>query len=135
MVAAPALVDELGTLRDFKAAPWVGWGERFAGLGAARWTAKHAKHTDLRVQSDSLALQIAAVAAGAGVALLPEPSVRHFGLKAVKLAPALREAAAEWPVDELYLVTHRALRDVPRVRAVWELILARWGERGPGKRG
>ena len=94
---------------------------------------EHAKHTELRLQSDSLAVQIAAVAAGAGVALVPEPSVRHFGLSPVKITAALREAASEWPVDELYLVTHRALRDVPRVRAVWDLILARWGERRGAK--
>jgi hypothetical protein len=60
---------------------------------------------------------------------MPEPSVRHYRLTQVKLAPALRAAAAEWPKDELYLVTHRALRDVPRVRVVWDLLLERWGER------
>lgn len=61
-------------------------------------------------------------------ALVPEPSVRHYRLKRVALAAGLRAAAAEWPQDELYLVTHRALRDVPRVRVVWELLLARWGK-------
>jgi hypothetical protein len=42
----------------------------------------------------------------------------------VKLAPALRDAAAELPTDVLSLVTHRALRDVPRGRVVWDLLLA-----------
>jgi DNA-binding transcriptional LysR family regulator len=76
-----------------------------------------------------LRFQIALVAAGIGVALLPEPSFRHFGFVPVKLATELREAAAGWPSDELYAVTHRALRDVPRVRAVWDYVLERLGKR------
>ena len=35
--------------------------------------------------------------------------------------------AAGWPRDELYMVTHRSLRRVPRVRAVWEFLLERIG--------
>jgi len=33
-----------------------------------------------------------------------------------------RDAAGEWPSDELFLVTYRALRQVPRVRVVWDLL-------------
>ena len=66
-----------------------------------------------------------------GVALVPEPSVGHYGLAKLPVARHLRSAAEEWPKDELYLVTHRALHNVPRVRVVWELLLARWGERAP----
>lgn len=129
LVAAPKLARRLGTLRDFGAAPWVSWGERLAQLGAARWLAKHAKGVEPVVRSDSLTVQLAAVRSGAGVALVPEPSASHYGLVPVKLAPALREAAEDWPKDELYLVTHRALHNVPRVRVVWELLLQRWGDR------
>jgi len=39
-------------------------------------------------------------------------------------APALRADAATWPVDDLWLVGHRALRDVPRVAAVWAFMTA-----------
>lgn len=129
LVASRPLSRRLGTLRDFAAAPWVSWGDRMAQLGAARWLAKHVKHVEPVVRSDSLTVQLAAVSSGAGVALVPEPSVAHYGLAPVKLAPALRSAAEEWPRDELYLVTHRALHNVPRVRAVWNLLLERWGDR------
>jgi DNA-binding transcriptional LysR family regulator len=132
LVAAPKLARQLGRLRAFGDAPWVSWGERLSGIGAARWLAKHVRNADPVVRSDSLAVQLAAVAAGAGVALMPEPSVRHYRLVRVLLARALHEAAAEWPQDELYLVTHRALRDVPRVRVVWDLLLERWGDRAQG---
>jgi len=129
LVAAPALAKRLGAVRDFTAVPWIGWGERLGGIAAARWLQKHVKNADPVVRSDSLTVQLAAVASGVGVALVPEPSVRHYRLSPVKLAPQLRRAAEEWPNDELYLVTHRALQNVPRVRVVWELLLARWGDR------
>jgi DNA-binding transcriptional LysR family regulator len=127
LVAAPALAKKLGTLRAWTDAPWVSWGERLASIKPARWLAKHVRGTEPAVRSDSLTMQLAVVAAGVGIALVPAPSAAHYGLVPVKLGPALREAAAEWPEDELFLVTHRALRDVPRVRAVWELLLARAG--------
>jgi DNA-binding transcriptional LysR family regulator len=129
LVAAPALARKLGTLRDFTAAPWIGWGEALSQMHVARWFAKHVRGVEPVVRSDSLRLHLAVARAGVGVALVPEPSVKHFELVPVKLAKNLQTAAAEWPVDELYLVTHRALRDVPRVRVVWDLLLERWGPR------
>jgi len=68
-------------------------------------------------------------AAGAGVALVPEPSLEFYGLVPVKIGAPLREAAAAWPRADLHLVTHRALRNVPRVRVVWDLLLGRLGRR------
>jgi len=65
------------------------------------------------------------VKAGLGAALVPEPSLEHYRLVPVQLASRLRDAASQWPVDELFLVTHRALRNVPRVRAVWEALVSR----------
>ena len=125
-VASPRLAKELGTLRSWGDAPWVSWGERFAQkLGPARWLATHAKGVDPVVCSDSLMVQIAVVVAGVGVTLMPEPSAQHYGLVPLKLGAALRASAEEWPTNDLFLVTHRALRDVPRVRATWDLLLER----------
>jgi len=127
LVGAPALCRRLGKLKSFSEVPWIGWSEGFAHLGAARWLAKHGHGVEPAIRTSSLRLQLAAVAAGVGVALAPEPSIAHYRLGRVALAPALRAAAEEWPVDELYLVTHRALRDVPRVRVVWDALIASWG--------
>ena len=125
LVASRKLARRLGVLRSWEGAPWVTCGERFSGLPSARWLQKHAPGALVLVRSDSLAVQLAVVAAGTAMALVPEPSVRHYGLRPVKLSPALEPASAEWPVDDLYLVTHRALRSVPRVRAVWEFLVQR----------
>ncbi|MET0795586.1 MAG: LysR family transcriptional regulator [Polyangiaceae bacterium] len=123
LVASPELAKKLGTLRAWGDAPWVGWGERLSQIGPAQWLASHAKSVEPIVRSDSMKVQLAVVGAGVGVTLVPQPSAEHYGLVPVKLAPALHAAAAQWPTNELFLVTHRALRDVPRVRAVWDLLL------------
>lgn len=125
LVAAPKLARSLGTLRAWTDAPWVGFGERLSSIAPARWFAKHLRGVEPLVRSDSLSVQLAVVARGVGVALIPEPSIEHYGLAPVKLGTALRAAAAEWPEDELFLVTHRALREVPRVRVVWDLLRQR----------
>jgi DNA-binding transcriptional LysR family regulator len=128
LAASPALARKLGKLRAWADAPWVGWGERRSDTPPARWHAKHVR-AETVARSDSLRVQLALVAAGAGVTLMPAPSVDHYGLVPVALGAALRSAAASWPTSELYMVTHRALRDVPRVRVVWELFLERLAER------
>jgi DNA-binding transcriptional LysR family regulator len=127
LVAAPSLSRALGKLRAWTDAPWIGWGERLSHVPPAQWLAKHGKGIEPIVRSDSLTVQLAVVAAGVGVALVPEPSLAHYGLVPVKLSAALRPSIETWPVDELFLVTHRALREVPRVRVVWELLLDRLG--------
>lgn len=132
LVASPELAQRLGTLRAWGDAPWVGWGEHLSQIGPARWLATHAKHVEPLVRSDSMKVQLAVVGAGVGVTLVPEPSAQHYGLVPVKLGSALRAAAAQWPTNELFLVTHRALRDVPRVRAVWDLLLQPLRARGRG---
>ena len=124
VAAAPRLAKELGTLKRWADAPWVGWGEGLARLAPARWHAAHVGG-EPAVRSDSLSVQLAAVRSGVGVALIPSPSIAHFKLVPVKLAPALRTDAASCPSDDLFLVTHRALRDVPRVRTVWDALVHR----------
>lgn len=123
--AAPELARALGTLRAWEQAPWVAFGERLSHLAPARWLAAQAPAADPVVRTDSLRLQLALLQRGVGVALVPEPSVEHFGLARVDADAGLGEAGAPWPSDELFLVAHRALRQVPRVRVVWDLLAAR----------
>lgn len=129
LAASPKIAKDLGALRAWGDAPWISWGERFSNVPPARWFASHVKGVDPAVRSDSLAVQLSVAKASVGVVLAPEPSVEHYGLVLVKTSAALREEAATWPSDELFLVTHRALRDVPRVRAVWDAIVTKVAER------
>jgi DNA-binding transcriptional LysR family regulator len=128
-VADPGVARRLGPLRDWADAPWVGFGERLSAVAPARWLATHARGAEPVVRTDSLMLQIALARKGVGVALVPEPSAEHYGLVPLKTSARLRDGTAPWPTDELFLVTHRALRQVPRVRVVWELLVERVGDR------
>lgn len=128
--ASPALARRLGVVRSLADLRWVSWGDRLSQIPAARWLAEHVPPESVLVRSDSLRVQLATLGAGVGVALIPQPSVAWFGLAPLKLARSLARVSEQWPVDDLYLVTHRALRDVPRIRAVWDLIVERHAERG-----
>ncbi len=120
--AAPPLAEVLGTVRSWGDVPWVTWGDRFAHIPTARWVKAHARVEPI-VRSDSLRLQIAVVERGLGVALIPTPSVAHYGLVPVRALPRLRRSSAPYPTSEVFLVTHRALRRVPRVSAVWDFLV------------
>lgn len=128
LAATPPVAKKLGKLSNWTDAPWIGFGERLTGSPPARWYEKFVPGAQPRLRSDSLQLQLAALRRGAGVALVPEPSVGAYGLVEVELSRTLGKQAADWPVSELFLVTHRALRDVPRVRVVWELLVEHLGE-------
>jgi DNA-binding transcriptional LysR family regulator len=125
VAASPALARQLGPVKRWTDLPWIGLGERLAQIPPSRWHAQHVGG-DYAVRSDSLAVQLSSVVAGLGVALVPAPSVAHYGLVVVDLAPKLRADAAEWPLNDLFLVTHRALRDVPRVKVVWDALSDRF---------
>ena len=129
VAAAKPLAKKLGALRAWEAAPWVGLGDRVADAAPARWQARHVPGSAIAVRTDSFRTQLALVEAGVGIALVPERSVDHYGLVAVALGRKLRSAAKTWPEDELFLVAHRGLRDVPRVRVVWDFLLEEVGGR------
>lgn len=122
MVAAtPELARDIGTLRGWKDVDWIGFGDRFADAPPARWLSRHVGEPPL-LASESLRVQIALVGTGLGVALIPSLSVTHYELEPVKLSRKLRAELARLPESDLYMVTHRALRSVPRVRAVWDFL-------------
>jgi DNA-binding transcriptional LysR family regulator len=133
LAAAPRVAKTLGTLRAWVDAPWIGWGPKYSRIAPARWFDAHVKGVEPVVRSDSLNVQVATVASGVGVGLVPEPSIAAYGLARVKVAPSLREAASEWPADDFFLVTHRALKDVPRVRVVWDCLVKNFKSGPPTK--
>lgn len=122
LAATPKLAKALGALRSWRDVPWVTFGDRLAHIPAARWVRDHAE-ADPVVRSDSLRFQIAVVCNGLGAALMPAKNVDHYGLVPVKIGRRLRRSMTPWPQDDLFLVTHRALRKVPRVSAVWDFLV------------
>jgi DNA-binding transcriptional LysR family regulator len=137
VVAAPEMVKSLGRLSAWEDAPWITWDRDLASMAPARWVTKYAGKAEIVLRTSHFASQLAAAEEGLGVLLAPDPYARLRGLAPVRYAEALAPSVASLPSDELWLVGHRALRDVPRVAAVWEFLLEELGRlvgrrRAPG---
>jgi DNA-binding transcriptional LysR family regulator len=117
--AAPSLLEVCGKLSAWTDVPWITWDRDLASFGPAAWLKKYVPKADLALRTSHFSSQLAAVQAGVGVALVAEPYLKGRGLVPVRFSPGLAEAAAAWPSDDLWLVGHRALRDVPRIAVVW----------------
>ncbi|WAS98914.1 LysR family transcriptional regulator [Nannocystis punicea] len=121
-LASPTLARSLGVLRDWSAAPWVGFDHDLASLPAAQWIARHVARASVVLRTSHYASQLAAAALGMGVVLLPTPYARVRGLVEVRHDAALAASAASWPIDSLWLVGHKSQRELPRVAAVWQVL-------------
>jgi DNA-binding transcriptional LysR family regulator len=88
---------------------WIGFDDGLAHLATARWMAAHVAPARITLRVNTLIAMQAAARAGLGIALLP-----HF--MASGLVPM--SGPTEPLLTPLWLLTHRDLRRVPRVRAV-----------------
>lgn len=115
------------TVKRWSDLPWVGWGPELSQLHAAKWLSKHVD-APLALRTNSIGLQLAAVAQGM-VALIPAQYARSYPIEALRFAKPLVASTKAWPSDELWLVTHRALRHVPRIAATWEWLVTQLRDR------
>lgn len=97
---------------------WVGFDDSYAHLPEAQWLARHAAGERVVLRANTLLAQVSAVRAGFGKALLP----RWYAEQEGGLVPL--PSPAPPPVREAWLVVHRDLKAVPRVRAVIEAVVA-----------
>jgi DNA-binding transcriptional LysR family regulator len=120
-MTSPAYAAELGRLKRWSDARWITYAADLAHIPSARWIAEHVGAPPV-LRTSHFASQIAAAAAGVGVTLASEPFrfVRH--LVPVAISRALQPSWDALPVEDLWLVGHRALRTVPRVAALWDFL-------------
>lgn len=121
-MSSAAYATELGTLSSWAEARWIGWGTELAHIGPAQWLGRHAPGVEPVLRTSSFAAQLAAAESGLGIMLVPEAFAVIRKLVPVAYAPPLAASAEQWPQDELWLVGHRALREVPRIAAVWQFL-------------
>lgn len=117
--AAPSYLDAQGkprTLRDLDKHDVIGWGEATQPTKAAAWLAKNLAKATVGYRTGSLVNQMLAAKAGIGLALLPT----YLGGNEAGLAPVMAPLADLR--TELWLVTHRSLKDTARVRAFMEIV-------------
>jgi len=120
---APGYVKELGTLRRLGGARWISWGDDLAHLASARIVSELVPPEQVVLRTSHIGTRTAAAAAGLGLVMVDEIMARACGLVPVPLAPELRRTVPSLPGGELWLVAHRALRNVPRVAAAWEFLV------------
>ncbi len=121
--AAKPLAAKLGALADWNAAPWITWDRDLASFHVSKWITANVHTRSIALRTSDFPAQLNAASTGLGIVLAPVPYLEKANLVPLKLSPALAKAAEAWPADDLWLVGHRALRDVPRVAAVWSFLL------------
>ncbi len=102
---------------------FIAWSDAYAHIPPATWLTKHVDPKAVVLKTSSLGAQLAAAASGLGVALLPVGIPATYGLTHVPFHRNMAAAEADLPSEDVWLVGHRALRDVPRVAAVWAFLL------------
>lgn len=108
----PSSVSELARHRV------IGYGDRLAGLEENRWLLAHAKPELQVLRSDSTSTRLRATLAGVGIAIQPQ----RFSLSNPQLQQLLADVVL--PAHEMWLVYHQDLRELARVRALAEFIVA-----------
>jgi len=101
---------------------WIAWGDDLATIPPARWLTQHVSVAPV-LKTSHIAAQVAAVREGVGVALLPLVYAKVEAIAPLPHGKSLAASAREFPVNETWLVGHRALRGVPRVAAVWDFLV------------
>lgn len=125
IAAAPARVRELGKLTSLEQIEWITWGRELASFPDAAWVSNHVDAKRVVLRTSSMDAQLHAAATGLGAMLLQRPFCAWVGLTELPLTPSLAKRLPPLPHAALWLVGHKALREVPRVRAVWEFIVER----------
>ncbi len=109
-------------IEDASALRWVTWGEDLGMRRDRAWVFEHAGREAVVVETSSMNAQLEAVREGLAAMLVPVPYVTLRGVQRLRLSDELEDSLARIPADPLWLVGHRALKDVPRIAAVWSWI-------------
>ena len=120
LVAAPALAAKLSPVRSWTELPWIFWGHDLDHIPIPRWCAKHARGVIPVLRTSAMGAQLRAAQLGMGVVFVPEHYAGPAGLVPLEISKKLAPDAASWPVDDLWLVCHRSVRNAPRVAVVWD---------------
>lgn len=108
----PASVDDLAHHRV------ITYGDRLSALPENRWLIEHSSPALQVLCSDSTSTRLKATQAGVGIAIQPH----LFTRTPPRLVPFLKEIAL--PGHDMWLVYHRDLRQVARIRTVIDFIVS-----------
>lgn len=117
--ASPAFLSAHGkprSMRDLDKRPLISWGEATQPTKAAAWLARNLGAASVGYRTGSLVNQMMAAKAGIGVALLPS-YLGNVDAGLTPILPVLPDLSTE-----LWLVTHRSLKDTARIRTFMDIV-------------
>jgi DNA-binding transcriptional LysR family regulator len=120
-LTSPEYAAELGRLKRWSDARWITYGNELAQIPTARWVTEHAGVAPV-LRTSFFPGQVSAAAAGLGIMLASEAFRFVRRLVPIAISRALQPGWDALPVEELWLVGHRALRTVPRIAALWDFL-------------
>jgi DNA-binding transcriptional LysR family regulator len=120
--ASAPLAKQFGKVSDWSALPWITWDRDLDNFAPSQWLKRHAHRAQIALRTSHFVAQLVAAREGLGAVLVPEPYLARYPLAPLCYARTLAPSAERWPSDDLWLVSHRALREVPRVAAVWDFL-------------
>ncbi len=115
LFASPSYLATLPKRPRLEHLDFISWSDELGHIPMARWVHEHASRPPVFTTNSFLSMRAAAVH-GLGVILLPDVQARLVGLRPVPV---------RWgkiPKQPLYMVAHRALRQVPRVAVVVDFL-------------
>ncbi len=121
-----ALDQRLGRIRALEDVAWMTWDESLAHLPDAVWLRTHAPEAPIALRCGTFEPLAEAARAGLGALFVGDRFGQQLGLVPLRMTKKLAAGLAPYPKGALHLVGHRALRDVPRVAAVWQLLVDRF---------
>jgi DNA-binding transcriptional LysR family regulator len=126
VVVSPACATARSRVSDLGTLAWITYGEDLGHLPEVTWITTQVPPERIVMRSNSLTAQIQAVRSGLGATVTSRPFLELDGLVEQRFAPKLKKSLRAFPEASLWLVGHRALRDVPRIAATWSFIRERF---------
>jgi DNA-binding transcriptional LysR family regulator len=128
VTVSETLAAEIGTLKRLDDLRWITYADDLGHLPETSWITSQVSTQRIALRSNSMTAHLEAARSGLGATLAAKPFASLPGLSALRLSRRLAKEVLPFPESPLWLVGHRALRDVPRVAAVWTFILERLDE-------
>lgn len=115
--AAPGYLKQRGTpksIADFAGHDLIGWTDTAPQTRAGAWLSRHVSHATIGFRASGFVSQYVAAGAGLGIVLLPV----YLAAEDKGVVPVL-DRLSDF-VTEMWIVTHRSLKDTARVRSFME---------------
>jgi DNA-binding transcriptional LysR family regulator len=119
LFADPAYVDKRTAPKNLRALQhhsFIGWADPAPPMKAVAWVKRHVPPESIKFRTNTLVNQMNAAREGLGIALLPTYLVTD-ATRLIRVSAPLRTI-----MTELWIITHRSLKDTARIRNFMDFV-------------